>query len=158
MNSRTFKKSQHFNRKSANGGRGAANPRSFWEEQRDAFKLSGLKVKDFCGARGLAYSTFTKWMGKLSNEDVPPKGKFVRLEVEGYSSLSGDTRQKQDQEQDLDLESHILALTTSPPSAEVVEQIAQSPELKLSFGKGLILHIPLGFDASTLRHVVETLA
>ena len=157
MDSTRVSKVQTFKKKSGKGVRGIAQPRSFWVKQRDALDLSGLKAKDFCAAHGLAYSTFTKWMGILRKEDTPHKGKFVRVQVEDHSTLPEAAQQKPAH----DFENNAPSSTTlalEVPVTHQIDQMARTPDLKLCFGKGLTLHIPLGFDTSTLRDVVETLA
>lgn len=152
MKSRIVNKGQQI-KKFGNGLGRVVHPKSFWMKQCKAFELSGLKSRNFCESQGLAYSTFTKWLSKLRNEEVAQKGSFVRLEIESSAPLPQIIQKKASELDDPNLSS-----ATSASSGPFIHQIEKVPELKLTFGKGLTLHIPIGFDASTLSHVVETLA
>jgi hypothetical protein len=134
-------------------GRKVTHPRSFWVEQCQAYEASGLRPKQFCAAQGLAYSTFYQWFNRLSKQGKRPLDSFIQVEIEG---LRPERMQKEEGSPEI--------LERAPEIATGSEDISAAPqtqsctELKLTFGQGLILVIPKGFDPSTLRQVVEALA
>ncbi|MDE2026381.1 MAG: hypothetical protein KGJ07_07850 [Patescibacteria group bacterium] len=150
-------KDQKKDQKEGRRPRGIFRSKSFWFAQLKAFKASGLKARSFCEQQGLAYSTFTKWRGILRDEEVSQNVGFVRLEVESVSVAP--KREHSKKETFLNKGSH-KNHTPSPfeSPTSLICQTAQGPELKLTFGKGLTLHIPSGVNVLTLRQVVDALA
>ena len=45
--------------------RAQRRPRSYWTKQAEAFRESGLAVRDFCAGRDLHEGTFRCWLGRL---------------------------------------------------------------------------------------------
>ena len=57
-------------------------PISYRIKQCEDFRRSGLSQKKFCDSRGLAYSTFTKWLYRVCDKKPEPDNNFIPVEVE----------------------------------------------------------------------------
>ena len=109
-------------------------PASYWVKQCEDYKRSGLSQKKFCDSRGLAYSTFTKWLYRACDKKPLPDNNFIPVKVE-------------------------TPRVSYPPKDPAPTILSDStPELSLTINQGLVLSIPKGFDLTTLRQVVKALA
>ena len=109
-------------------------PISYWIKQCEDYRRSGLSQKKFCDSRGLAYSTFAKWLYRVCDKKPEPDNNFIPVEVE------------------------VPSLPYTPQVPVPVIQKDSAPELSLTINQGLVLSIPKGFDLTTLRQVVKALA
>lgn len=126
-----------------------------WRELIAQQQDSGLSIAAFCAQRGVAASTFFAWRQKLAVRQAPA---FVELTPSAVPAAAARASE---------LEASRAAVVwlpqapVEPPRAPVELPQASSPLLaapiELVLPDGLLLRVPEGFDAATLRQIVEAL-
>ena len=108
--------------------------RDFWQGHVKAWSESGLTQRAYCQTHGLSEAQFSHWKPRLRKpgQRQRPKAQLVPLKV-------------------------IEEGTTETARADVGGCAREAGELALVFGNGLRLEIGEGFDAATLRRVLEVL-
>ena len=108
--------------------------RDFWRAHIKAWSESGLTQRAYCQEHGLPEAQFSHWKPRLRNKGQRqrPKARVVPVKV-------------------------IEETTIGTARGEVRGAASDAGELALVFGNGLRLEISEGFDAATLRRVLEVL-
>lgn len=89
----------------------------------------------------LDHSKFKNWLHRLKPDELMTPTDFIPIQVNG--SVSSD---------------HSRRLNEDSLGPALNGSNVACPELKLGFPNELVLSIPKGFDASTLRQVVKALS
>ena len=108
--------------------------RDFWRAHIKAWSESGVTQRAYCQEHGLPEAQFSHWKPRLRKKGQRPrrKAQLVPLKV-------------------------IEETTMETARGEVRGAASDAGELALVFGNGLRLEISEGFDAATLRRVLEVL-
>lgn len=110
-----------------------------WRELIAQQQGSGLSIAAFCAERAVAASTFFAWRRKL---EIRPASAFVELTPSAASAAARANEHEASR-----------VLVELPPAS--IELLPEPIELLLP--GGLPLRVRKGFDAATLRQVVQAL-
>lgn len=128
----------------------------FWREAIDAWRRSGSSVRAFCAARGVGECSFYSWRRELERRDLerdsaierPPADRRRRERSTGDASASPTSARS------VDVPAFVAVTVDDSVSAATN---GSSPVLEIELAGGDRLRVPVGFDAGTLRAVVESL-
>jgi len=113
--------------------------REFWEAAIRLWAESGLSVRDFCRQEGLAEHTFYSWRRELLPKSPPP------------NAAGNDTSTVEFVPVRVVAENMALAQRAS------AEPAAGTPPIEIVHRSGWSVHIPDGFDPTTLDAVLTVL-
>lgn len=109
--------------------------REEWFRLSRAWEKSGQTQGEFCAARGIELGTFRWWRWRLGVEREGLSTREAMSECEWVEVSQADDREE-------------LGPVAGARSAK---------EVRLVFCDGLEVHVPVGFDAETLRRVLSVL-
>ncbi len=109
--------------------------RDFWQAHIKAWSESSLTQRAYCQAHGLSEAQFSHWKPRLRKKGQRQRAKAPLVPLKVIEEVPSETERE-----------------------EVRGAASDAGELALVFGNGLRLEISDGFDAATLRRVLEVLA
>jgi hypothetical protein len=114
----------------------ARESRETWTKRVERWAESGLTAKEFAAEVGVNSATLMHWKYRLA------------AEARGASTLSAEPKQ--------DAVSFVEVQATAP-DIEPARKTSPPPAFELVFASGATVRIPAGFDAATLRRLLDVM-
>jgi hypothetical protein len=123
----------------------------FWRDLIGRQPASGLAIAPFCKREGVSQCSFFSWKRRLGS-DALDVGTAKTASEPGAKPTERSSRQKTRPRK----RSFVpVRLITTPPGRDLSNPAA--PGIEVQWPTGLVLRVPSGFDAGTLREVLQAL-
>jgi hypothetical protein len=106
----------------------------FWRQHLQCWQRSSLTIRDYCAQHHLSEPSFYAWRRMLAERDQ-----------HAHATVTTVTAQTPPAER------------VDPPAFVAVQLAAAATPLELLLNDGVIVRVPAGFDADTLRRLLQTL-